>query len=412
MEREQSFCGDDVMCRANGKVDGEEMANVKSSKMKGKKKKKKNKAELTPGIYTNSFFTIKVSKVVGRVAVAARSIERGTSILVEEPFCLASSHMTLCPGCGRFGDHNNVTASDDTDSVISYCSLKCMESNGADCVEPIMHCLREAAAAFHCDLLLLVITYKILCRIRRDEPDKEMMPLFIERNGHVISTIAGFLAQVDHVQEQSEEWKFAVRSALAFVLDTQNLYPGSSLDDSTLAFAVAVASRVNMNSYGIVRHLIEEPTPAIGVGVFPIAAVSFNHSCSPNIVNVFVNGKMEYRALCDISSGDELCVSYIDCTSGTVARRNILSESRFFHCACRRCSRFDMIMSSSGAQCSDNLEELDTITQDTSAICDVMLAGLHCPTCGPAGVVIISSLNGSVGSGHSKLCWCLLCKQK
>ena len=70
-----------------------------------------------------------------------------------------------------------------------------------------------------------------------------------------------------------------------------------------------------------------------------------NHSCEPNVASRLGEDggggapELEFTALRDIAAGEQLLLSYIDCSLGFSARRERLTAGFGFHCACPRCVR-------------------------------------------------------------------------
>ncbi|KAG5183825.1 hypothetical protein JKP88DRAFT_140801, partial [Tribonema minus] len=68
-----------------------------------------------------------------------------------------------------------------------------------------------------------------------------------------------------------------------------------------------------------------------------------NHSCIPNVALCFSFGTehnvpvLTFRALRNISAGEELCYSYVDLYQTTAQRRHMLQAAYHFTCGCVRC---------------------------------------------------------------------------
>ncbi|KAJ3117458.1 DEAD-box ATP-dependent RNA helicase [Phlyctochytrium bullatum] len=120
---------------------------------------------------------------------------------------------------------------------------------------------------------------------------------------------------------------------------------------------MALICKEECNSFGLytfdrLGHTEERQGYALGYYPSPIF---FNHSCTPNIghvnrdswrnldsdTNVEGPASLIFYALSDISTGDELCISYLGPTNhdyGFDRRRATLSSLFFFDCDCRRCA--------------------------------------------------------------------------
>ncbi|XP_008324735.1 protein-lysine N-trimethyltransferase SMYD5 [Cynoglossus semilaevis] len=78
-----------------------------------------------------------------------------------------------------------------------------------------------------------------------------------------------------------------------------------------------------------------------GSGLFVLQS-SCNHSCSPNAEASFPDNNflLHLSALGDISPGEEICISYLDCCQrerSRHSRHKILRENYLFVCSCPRC---------------------------------------------------------------------------
>ena len=141
--------------------------------------------------------------------------------------------------------------------------------------------------------------------------------------------------------------------------------------------ALELAAKVNVNSYGLVDPFDEGSNHVIGVGLFPAVGLCINHSCYPNSVYCFsADGSMEYRALRDLAPGEEVTVSYIDCSLPTMQRQEILRTQRFFMCRCIRCVRYEEALAV-GAK-----EGKQTHTHTSRVLADLALSAVVCKDCG------------------------------
>uniref|UniRef100_A0A8C6SP06 Protein-lysine N-trimethyltransferase SMYD5 n=1 Tax=Neogobius melanostomus TaxID=47308 RepID=A0A8C6SP06_9GOBI len=78
-----------------------------------------------------------------------------------------------------------------------------------------------------------------------------------------------------------------------------------------------------------------------GSGLF-ILQSTCNHSCIPNAEASFPDNNflLHLSALCDISPGEEICISYLDCCQrdrSRHSRHKILRENYLFSCSCPKC---------------------------------------------------------------------------
>ncbi|XP_064811928.1 histone-lysine N-trimethyltransferase SMYD5-like [Oncorhynchus masou masou] len=88
---------------------------------------------------------------------------------------------------------------------------------------------------------------------------------------------------------------------------------------------------------------------------------SCNHSCIPKAEASFPNNNflLHLSALSDISPGEEICISYLDCCQcdrSCHSRQKILRENYLFVCSCPKCdSQMDELDLTSSS--SDDMEE-------------------------------------------------------
>lgn len=76
----------------------------------------------------------------------------------------------------------------------------------------------------------------------------------------------------------------------------------------------------------------------IGLCIQPYASF-INHSCDPNAVVGFDDGRLFVKALRDVEEGEQIFVSYVDNTNPFELRQRELSERYFFDCACTKCEK-------------------------------------------------------------------------
>lgn len=60
--------------------------------------------------------------------------------------------------------------------------------------------------------------------------------------------------------------------------------------------------------------------------------------CSPTLYKKRQGRMMEYYALRDVDTGEELCISYVDDNESVTKRREALKEW-FFDCGCLKCRK-------------------------------------------------------------------------
>uniref|UniRef100_A0A4W5KF65 Protein-lysine N-trimethyltransferase SMYD5 n=1 Tax=Hucho hucho TaxID=62062 RepID=A0A4W5KF65_9TELE len=102
-----------------------------------------------------------------------------------------------------------------------------------------------------------------------------------------------------------------------------------------------------------------------GSGLFLLQS---NHSCIPKAEAAFPNNNflLHLSALSDISPGEEICISYLDCCQrdrSRHSRQKILRENYLFICSCPKCvSQMDELDLTS----SEEEEEEEEITDDNA----------------------------------------------
>lgn len=124
-------------------------------------------------------------------------------------------------------------------------------------------------------------------------------------------------------------------SLRSIVQYTNYLVPDEAFVPEDELLEIYCRHRVNM--FGIWANGGE----CLGYGVYPRASY-FNHSCWPN-TTFYKNPElkiphMNFLTVWPIEKeGEEVCISYIDISTGLMDRRGTLLDKYFFHCTCERC---------------------------------------------------------------------------
>lgn len=93
--------------------------------------------------------------------------------------------------------------------------------------------------------------------------------------------------------------------------------------------------------------------------IFDIISM-FNHSCSPNVINIFEGTTMYLISSRRIERNEELCISYLQFTTErTAERRKILRDSWHFDCNCERCAYADDVNRQNAEQQNENASSND-----------------------------------------------------
>ena len=100
-----------------------------------------------------------------------------------------------------------------------------------------------------------------------------------------------------------------------------------------------LAATLFCNSFDVVDA---ETGASLGEGLWPSAAVGFNHSCDPSCDFVFEEGNsgaMAFRCLRPVAAGEELTIAYCSLFTCTTKRRAHLRSVYHFVCKCNRCTK-------------------------------------------------------------------------
>jgi SET and MYND domain-containing protein len=110
------------------------------------------------------------------------------------------------------------------------------------------------------------------------------------------------------------------------------------LSSFSVDYMTKTISRIKTNGFSVCNG----ESIALGVGIFAEAS-NMNHSCRPNALHTFSYARpgvlptIRITACTTISSGDEICISYIDNGCPRDIRRKSLQEGYHFWCTCSFC---------------------------------------------------------------------------
>lgn len=90
---------------------------------------------------------------------------------------------------------------------------------------------------------------------------------------------------------------------------------------------------MDINSFNLTTPFYD----SIGLCVQPYASF-INHSCDPNAVVGFDEGRIYVKALKEIKEGEQIFISYVDNTNQFELRQKELLERYFFKCNCSKCA--------------------------------------------------------------------------
>lgn len=384
------------------------ISQIKKKKTKKSKKKKKSPTSSVKNsheLFRQLSYYVKETNDHGRYAVAKDTIPLGRCVLREQPYQVMSSGK-LCMKCGKSISNGNTEV-----SQFHYCSNSCQssfENNYVSCITSQVSKIRELCEVHDCSTDLVLISLLILFT-QHFQTVESSDCLFQLIGNYVLSTPLGCQNQVSHLAMQNSEWVAALRGVFdSLLFGTFSTLFERERDIQILDVILEIAAKVNSNSYGIYDDFANDK-PFLGFGVFPVAAMTINHSCRPNLINIYFDGKMEYRSIREIQKDEELTVSYINCLQGFTKRREELVTTRLFQCRCTRCYNHEQVLLR--PHVSPNLS--------TDLMADLMLDGLHCNTCGmdyhtatvfksligPSGVVLLSLT-------VPQQCYCIQCHQQ
>ncbi|KAJ2960129.1 hypothetical protein NQZ79_g4499 [Umbelopsis isabellina] len=276
---------------------------------------------------------LQFTRAKGRHAVAQQSLEAGTTVcrekatffIVRSPFIDKQCHVCLNSLEDDKGDELAHVFTCDSCNKVYYCSKNCMEQ------DKVMHntmCstisrLDDIANDCSVDTDLLRILLGLMAqRAEVDNNSESVKPTpykFVEDLVHNREKISKDF--VDVITKASERLNDLVPEKLKMEVNEM----------------VLLACRINCNAHGLGD--VQSRNTDSALGLFPLGAMFFNHSCEPNCNFVGLrDGQLEFRTLKQVAKGEELCVSYIDLFAPRNERRGNLLYTKQFWCKCKRCT--------------------------------------------------------------------------
>lgn len=321
-----------------------------SSTTKKKSKKKKNGKRKEDSLWSSigSNVKVEIDSVKGRKLIATSKIMAGDIILREMPVSVVShppSQRAICEVCCTILD-KQLAVSDLFDR--SFCSESCkLSASVLSGKSELWASLPAIATRSCCDVDLLRMALRLYLFLEQSPCSTDgTKSSFFTRNPsdeRIRGTALALRALENHLDTQNPSWIKSLSGAIREILPYLDKDVAvDECNESTTESLLALAACVNVNAYGVTTP--SQPNKSIGFCLLPVAGLLINHSCDPNAHYVFKRGAMEYRALKDIASGEEVTVSYVDVIEGTGKRRAILLQSKHFICHCDRCDSFDMAM--------------------------------------------------------------------
>ncbi|KIL65037.1 hypothetical protein M378DRAFT_126067 [Amanita muscaria Koide BX008] len=136
-----------------------------------------------------------------------------------------------------------------------------------------------------------------------------------------------------------------VRSVVETALRTPGVMPAGAYDWGKLRawvdksdYVRAILGRDHGNVFGIWDMATEGDSEMLGWGMY-IQGSYFNHDCAPNVKKRRVGRALEFYAMRNIATGEELCTTYVDVDEPASQRCAELREQWYFNCVCVRCRR-------------------------------------------------------------------------
>lgn len=208
-----------------------------------------------------------------------------------------------------------------------------------------VHVLKESQA---CQSEHWKRCHKSVCKILKDALTN--VP-YLKENPHTISNVTFALVEMIKMRNKlslsESEWisvlqlkshakemkaKDAARYQEAEIIAERALiHLGHPLDYSK-DIMTQLACAILTNSLTLVAPTCDP----LGLVFDPFACLA-NHSCEPNAYVVMNGPELSFRTLQDISSGEEVLVSYIDSTEAYNIRQAQLAKRYYFACKCAKC---------------------------------------------------------------------------
>ncbi|KAJ3320931.1 hypothetical protein HDV06_004709 [Boothiomyces sp. JEL0866] len=287
------------------------------------------------------FITLAQDPVYGRFFIANQDIKQGQKILVSEAIASIVDHASkhiVCSQClASINPTNRVKC---TGCEYSYCSTNCLEKDSPDhsleCSFKLMGVFQDQGyVSDYYDLLKRIL---IKAANNPTNPDVQI----------VYSAVDNFAS---FTKEKTEEfYKVALQlekvcSSIGYKMpefskeDFNRIQSRYANDISPLvAFLISLIAKEECNSFGLYYATTnQEPRKGYGLAFFP-SAIFFNHSCDPNVGYYKAKQKYEFFTVTPVKKGESLCISYLDYSTNTAERKQILKQVFHFDCGCRVCN--------------------------------------------------------------------------
>lgn len=151
---------------------------------------------------------------------------------------------------------------------------------------------------------------------------------------------------MDREPEKMEEWQTMAYAAWKYagepVLGDTNSLPiakgfffSVSPPIESYRDAANCCVQVMFNAISLGAHYNDE---YLGIGFDPVLC-SANHSCDPNVDQIFNQPETILRAVKPIKKGDEIFTRYIDVSNPRTIRQHELQNRYYFDCECPKCTK-------------------------------------------------------------------------
>ncbi|TPX31905.1 hypothetical protein SmJEL517_g04854 [Synchytrium microbalum] len=230
-------------------------------------------------------------------------------ILRDDALAISSSSSYICHAC--------LVASSATLLVCArcksarYCSKKCQASDW------------KSGHKLACQLYVNYAT-------DHDIAEADLLIKAIYKSDEASKSVAwmSFSKLMDHANEFDDETTMEMKQTIDWVSQVSSHGPSDMM---------TYLGRFKSNNYA----MYDPDLNIVGEGCFALAAL-LNHSCHPNLCIEFEGRGMVVRCMTELTSGDELLVSYQDPMTPGTRRRLLLKEN--FDCTCIRCVKPDPII--------------------------------------------------------------------
>lgn len=290
---------------------------------------------------------VKKNEQVGRYIAATADLNVGRKVVRAKPFASAVNFtkMKYCLTCHKFGDGINFIVCERCENVV-FCSLKCKRRNGTH--------RYECRTQFHSKHLANQTRIKcaiqmVLEAIHIFEGDIEKLQEFIE---NVIEQRNNNNNQIpDHVNDGLSRFECILN--LYYSNNDVSWTEVTRAFDFIMKFPMVNEMFIQPNRQHLLQHCLAHNLAVIVKNAFNVklgrAARTiiydsfslFNHSCSPNVINLLRGNVMIGYISHHVTRGDELCTSYLPMDydlSPTIERQDFLEQYFGFRCECVRCS--------------------------------------------------------------------------